>query len=92
MNKKEFIDAIAAETGNSKVDTAAFVDAFTKVVTDSLKKGDSVKLTGFGSFEVRSRKARTSRNPKTGEVINVPASKAPAFKVGASLKNEVKGK
>ncbi len=91
MNKKEFIDALASKAGKSKAESAAFVDAFVETVVETLKKGESVKLIGFGNFEVRERKARKSRNPKTGEVINVPASKAPAFKVGAAFKNEIKG-
>lgn len=91
MNKKEFIDALASNTGKSKVETAEFVESFIGTVVDTLKSGDNVKLIGFGSFEVRERKARKSRNPKTGEVINVPASKAPAFKAGAAFKNEIKG-
>ncbi len=89
MNKKEFIEAIAAKTGKSKVETTEFVEAFVTTVEDTLVSGDSIRLIGFGTFEVRERGARTSRNPKTGEKIEVAASKAPAFKVGASLKKAV---
>lgn len=89
MNKKEFIDAIAAKTGKSKAETTEFVEAFVNTVEETLVSGDSIRLIGFGTFEVRERGARTSRNPRTGETINVPASKAPAFKVGAALKKAV---
>ncbi len=89
MNKKELVDAIAAKTGQSKVDTTKFVESFIDTVTETLKSGDSVKIIGFGNFEVRERGARVSRNPRTGEKINVPASKSPAFKAGAGFKKEI---
>lgn len=86
MNKKELIDAIAEKTSMSKTDTSKMLEAFTETVEETLKSGDSVKLIGFGNFEVRNQAARVSRNPKTGEQIQVAARKAPAFKAGASLK------
>lgn len=89
MNKKEFIEAIADKTGKSKVETTDFVEAFVSTVEETLVSGDSIRLIGFGTFEVRERGARTSRNPRTGEKIEVAASKAPAFKAGASLKKAV---
>ncbi len=89
MNKKEFIEAIADKTGKSKVETTEFVEAFVSTVEETLVSGDSIRLIGFGTFEVRERGARTSRNPRTGEKIEVAASKAPAFKAGASLKKAV---
>ncbi|MFV0424358.1 MAG: HU family DNA-binding protein [Bacilli bacterium] len=92
MNKKEFVEALASKTGKSKVESAEFVDAFLDTVSDALGRGDSVTFVGFGSFEVRERGARTSRNPRTGETIQVPATKLPAFKVGSRLKSVVKGK
>lgn len=92
MNKKEFVEAMASKTGKSKVESAEFVDAFLDTVTEALGNGESVQFVGFGTFEVRERGARTSRNPRTGEPIQVPATKLPAFKVGSGLKNTVKGK
>lgn len=89
MNKSELVDAVASATSSSKGDAQASVDAVINAITDALKKGDKVSLTGFGTFEVRDRAARTARNPQTGETIQVKASKAPAFKAGKSLKDAV---
>ncbi|MGA7269697.1 MAG: HU family DNA-binding protein [Acidimicrobiia bacterium] len=89
MNKSELVDAIAAATDGTKADAQAHLDAVLDSITDALKKGDKVSLTGFGTFEVRHRAARTGRNPQTGETIQVKASKAPAFKAGKSLKDAV---
>ena len=91
MNKTELVEAVAASTGGSKADAARNVDAVLDTITKSLKKGDRVALTGFGSFEVRKRSARTARNPQTGEPIKVKASKVPAFKAGQGLKDAVAG-
>lgn len=92
MNKSELVEAVAASTGGSKAEAARNVDAVLDTITTSLKKGDRVALTGFGTFEVRQRSARTARNPQTGETIKVKASKVPAFKAGAGLKSAVAGK
>ncbi len=92
MNKTELVEAVAATTGGSKADAQRSVDAVLDSITKSLKKGDRVALTGFGTFEVRNRSARTARNPQTGEPIKVKASKVPAFKAGQGLKNAVSGK
>ena len=92
MNKTELVEAVAASTGGTKADAARNVDAVLDTITKSLKKGDRVALTGFGSFEVRKRSARTARNPQTGEPIKVKASKVPAFKAGQSLKDAVAGR
>jgi len=89
MNKSELVDAVAAATSSSKGDAQASVDAVINTITDALKRGEKVSLTGFGAFEVRDRAARTPRNPQTGETIQVKASKAPAFKAGKSLKDAV---
>ena len=89
MNKGEFIDAVAVAAGLSKMDATRAVDAVISVVGHTLKKGDSVTLVGFGTFEVRSRAARQGRNPKTGETINIPAAKAPVFKAGKGLKDAI---
>lgn len=87
MNKSELIDAIAAATGQPKSTTADFLRAFTDAVTSTLKAGDSVTIPGFGAFEVRERAARQGRNPATGATIEIPASKAPAFRPGKGLKD-----
>ena len=92
MNKAELVAAIAAKTGESKKATEAAVNAFTEVVSESLKGGDKVQLVGFGSFEVRKRAARKGRNPQTKEEIKIPASKAPVFKAGKPLKDLVNKK
>ncbi|KIO48698.1 DNA-binding protein [Nitrosospira sp. NpAV] len=89
MNRKELIDALAAKTGSSKADADRALGALLDIISDTLKKGDSLSLVGFGSFEVRKRAARTGRNPKTGEALKIKASKAPAFKAGATLKAAV---
>ncbi|SFN74181.1 DNA-binding protein HU-beta [Nitrosospira briensis] len=92
MNKKELIDAMAAKTGSSKSDAERAVGALLEVISDTLKKGDSLSLPGFGTFEVRERPARAGRNPRTGEELQIAASKIPAFKAGAALKAAANGK
>ena len=89
MNKTELIDAVADEAEVSKAEAGRAVDAVISSITKALKKGDSVTLVGFGTFEVRSRAARQGRNPKTGETINIPAAKVPAFKAGKGLKDAI---
>lgn len=90
MNKAELINAVAEKTGFTKKDAEAAVNATMDVVQESLKKDEKVQLIGFGTFEVRQRKARTGRNPrKPDETIEIPASKAPAFKAGKALKDAV---
>ncbi len=92
MNKAELVEAIAKETGLTKKDSEAALKAFTNTVSKALKKGDSVQLIGFGTFEVGSRSARTGRNPLTGETIKIKASKTPKFKAGKALKDLVNKK
>lgn len=89
MNKNEFVAAIAEKSGLTKKDAEAALNAYTAVVTDTLKSGDSVQLIGFGTFEVRERAARTGRNPHTGETIEIAAAKVPAFKPGKALKDAI---
>ena len=91
MNKKELIDAMAMRTGSSKAEADRALDALIETISDTLKKGDSVSLVGFGSFEARERPARTGRNPRTGEELKIAASRVPAFKAGAMLKAAVNG-
>lgn len=89
MNKTDFIDCVSEEAGLSKSDAGRAVDAMLGTITKALKKGDTVTLVGFGTFTVRQRDARTGRNPRTGETINIKASKNPAFKAGKGLKDAV---
>ncbi len=91
MNKAELVAAMAAKTGLTKKDTEATLAAFVETVEKELtKKNGKVQLIGFGTFEIRSRKARTGRNPqKPGEVVKIPASKAPVFKAGKAFKDAV---
>ena len=89
MNKAELIDAIASESGLTKADSKRALDAFMKVTSGSLKKGDRVALVGFGSFSVVKRNARTGRNPQTGKEIKIAAKKVVKFTPGAELKAKV---
>ncbi len=89
MNKTEFTDAVADAASLSKADAGRAVEAVISSITKALKRGDSVTLVGFGTFEVRKRGARTGRNPRTGETINIAASNNPAFKAGKGLKDSV---
>jgi len=89
MNKAELVDAIAASADLSKADAGRALDATIAAITQALKKGDSVSVIGFGSFVVRQRAARTGRNPKTKEEIQIPASNSPVFKAGKALKDAV---
>ena len=89
MNKTELIAAMADQAELSKKDAEAAVSAVLDAVTDELVKGGKVQLIGFGSFEVRERAAKQGRNPKTGEAMQIPATKVPAFKAGNALKNAV---
>ncbi len=89
MNKAELVAAVAEKAGLSKKDADAAVAAFVATVEDALKKGDKVSLVGFGTFEVRTRSARTGINPQTKETIKIAASKAPVFKAGKAFKDAV---
>lgn len=89
MNKTELVAAVAEQAGLSKKDAEAAVKAFTDVVAAELKKGEKVQLVGFGTFEVSERAARDGRNPRTGETMQLAASKAPKFKAGKALKDMV---
>ncbi|MBE8189958.1 MAG: HU family DNA-binding protein [Candidatus Thioglobus sp.] len=89
MNKSELITAIASASDLTKADAARALDATTGSITKALASGDNVAITGFGSFLVRARAARTGRNPQTGASIQIKASKVPAFKAGKLLKESV---
>ena len=86
MNKSDLVSAIADHSGLSKADAARALEATTSAITGALAKGDSVAITGFGSFLVRARAARSGRNPQTGATIQIKASNAPAFKASKGLK------
>ncbi len=87
MNKSDLVDAVAADAGLTKADAAKAVDALFDAITGALKKGDEVRLVGFGTFAVSERAARTGKNPRTGEAIQIAASKQPKFKAGKGLKD-----
>ena len=89
MTKSEMIDAIAKKTGFTKKDAEKVVNATIDSITESLVKGDKVAVSGFGNFEVKTREARECRNPRTGETIEIAASKRPVFSAGSALKNSV---
>ena len=89
MNKGELIDAVAASAGLSRADATKAVDAVLDNVTRALAGGNSVSLVGFGTFTVKERAARMGRNPRTGEPIEIKASKVPGFKAGKALKDAV---
>ncbi|MCK5859312.1 HU family DNA-binding protein [Abyssibacter sp.] len=90
MNKTELVQLVAESADLSKADATSAVDAVFDGITASLKKGDKVSLVGFGTFAVRDRAARTGRNPKTGETIEIAAGKTPGFKAGKALKDAIK--
>ena len=89
MNKSQLIEAVAAKGGMKKKDAEAAVNAVTETIAEAMKNGEKVQLVGFGTFEVKARGARTGRNPKTGETIEVPASKHPAFSASKALKDQL---
>ena len=90
MNKTELTAALAEKTGFNKKDAEKALNAFVEVVTESLTKGEKVQIVGFGSFEVKDRPERVARNPQApDQEITIPASKAPVFKAGKSLKEAV---
>ncbi len=89
MNKSELISTIADSSDLTKASAGRALDATVATITESLAKGEPVTLIGFGTFEVRERSARTGRNPRTGDTIQIKASKNPAFKAGKTLKEAV---
>ena len=89
MNKADLIDAVAAEADVPKATAQRCVDAVFDAITKSLQGDDTVNLVGFGTFSIKERAARTGRNPRTGEPIQIAASKAPGFKPGKALKDAV---
>ena len=90
MTKTDLVNVVSAETEINKKTVDTVVNSVLEAITNALKENDKVQLIGFGTFEVRERAAKEGRNPKTGETIKIAASKVPAFKAGAALKNAVK--
>lgn len=93
MNKSEFVDALAESAGMTKADAARAIDAIfatdSGIIAKALKAGTRVQITGFGTFESKARKARTGRNPRTGQTIQIKASNTPGFKAGKGLKDAI---
>ncbi len=89
MNKTDLINKVAEVTELSKKDATKAVEAVFDAISEALQAGDKVQLVGFGNFEVRERSARKGRNPQTGEEIEIPSSKVPAFKPGKALKEGI---
>ncbi|MCY7322574.1 MAG: HU family DNA-binding protein [Phormidesmis sp. CAN_BIN36] len=89
MNKGELVDAIAAKASVTKKEADAILTATIDSILEAVASGDKVTLVGFGSFEVRDRQAREGRNPKTGETMQIPATRVPAFSAGKSFKDRV---
>jgi DNA-binding protein HU-beta len=89
MNKAELIEAVSTQTSLQKADATRAVDAVFDSITSALKSGDTVSLLGFGTFVVKARAARAGRNPRTGETIEIAATKVPGFKAGKALKDAV---
>ncbi len=89
MNKNDLVAAVAEKTTVPKAEAEKIIDTALEVITNTLKGGEEVRLVGFGTFVVTTRKAGTGRNPRTGEAIDIPASKVPSFKAGKGFKDAV---
>ncbi len=92
MNKGQLIEVIADKCDITKVESQTILDMIINEITETLKSGDKVAISGFGTFESRKRKARMGINPATGEKLHIPATKVPAFRAGKSFKMAIKGK
>ena len=92
MNKKQLANKVADKLGLKRITIEKVIDTALDLMSDALVKGDKVRLVGFGNFLVRTRASRVGRNPQTGEKINIPSSKAPAFVPGINLKKSIKSK
>jgi len=89
MKKKALIERIAEETGTPRSEAQRFFEAFEEVVTEALKRGEEIQITGFGKFSVKERKAREGRNPQTGQKMQIAAQKVPSFSAGNALKEAI---
>jgi len=92
VRKNDIVDNVAVAAGLTKADAGRAVDAVFDSITDALRNGDEVRLVGFGTFDIAERAASKGRNPRTGEIIDIGASRRPRFKAGKSLKDAVEGK
>ena len=90
MTKSDFVEQVASTSGLSKKDAGSAVDAVLSTIESALKSGDEVSFTGFGKFHVAERGAREGRNPRTGETMQIAASKVPRFTAGSGLKKAIK--
>jgi len=90
MSKRELIKEVSGRAGITKKDAGNVIDAMAEAITNALSKGEKVILVGFGTFQVMERKARTGRNPQTGQTIQIPAKKVPKFKPGKGLRGAVR--
>ena len=88
MNKAELVQSVADQTGLTKKASREAIDAITSVITDALARGEKVTLVGFGAFKVVERKARKGRNPRTGQIVQIPTKKLPKFRPGKSLRQK----
>lgn len=89
MNRTDLIDTLSKSTGQTKVDSEKWLEAFIATVSKNMKKKEGVKIVGFGTFLSAKRKARTGRNPQTGEAIKIPARVVPVFRAGTALKESI---
>lgn len=89
MNKSQLVTKVAEKSGLTKKDVNKVVDSFMETVEETLLEGEKVVLVGFGTFEVKTRKARSGRNPRTGEVIEVAEKNIPVFKAGKAIKDKI---
>ena len=89
MNKRDLADVVAYETGTARSRAMASVNLVFETIAEALQEGADVRITGFGTFEVRQRTARTGRNPRTGEAVEIPATRTPAFKPSKALKDRI---
>jgi integration host factor beta subunit len=92
MTKAELVEIISEETGVNKKDTGIIVNLIMENIGQALVSGDKVELRGFGSFKVKTRRARLARNPRTGESVDVPAKRVPFFKASNDLKSSLNKK
>jgi DNA-binding protein HU-beta len=92
MNRGELVENLSKSTGQTKADSERFLDAFISTVAKNMKRKEGVKIVGFGTFATAKRKARTGRNPQTGDTIKIPARTVPVFRPGAALKDNISKK
>jgi integration host factor subunit beta len=92
MTKADIVERISATTGLTKKDTAMVINRFFEVVTEALSQGNNIEIRGFGSFKVKTRRARKARNPRTGDTVDVPSRQVPTFKPSKELKDIISSK